>query len=108
MGLTQEAMGHLAEAVGTQENHLTLANKENHLSSRVQALSSLGRLHFHLGQIDASVSYLEQALAATEGTEQRADEAVIRYRYVCINDVKSEKLPNKYSLVYIVCFFLLL
>ena len=80
LGLTQEAMGHLAEAVGTQENHLTLANKHNHLSSRVQALSSLGRLHFHLGQIDASVSYLEQALAATEGTEQRADEAVIRYR----------------------------
>ena len=106
MGLTQEAMGHLAEAVGTQENHLTLANKENHLSSRVQALSSLGRLHFHLGQIDASVSYLEQALAATEGTEQRSDEAVIRYRCVCINDVKSEKLPNKYS--YIMCVFFLL
>ena len=56
MALTQEAMGRLVESVGTQENHLTLANKHNHLSSRIQALASLGRLHFNLGQIDAAVS----------------------------------------------------
>ena len=73
-------MGSLVEAIGTQENHLTLANKHNQLSSRIQALSSLGRLHFNLGQVDASVSYLEQALAATEGTDERQDEAIIRYR----------------------------
>ena len=75
-------MGSLADAIGTQENHLTLANKHNQLSSRIQALSSLGRLHFNLGQVDASVSYLEQALAATEGTDEREDEAIIRYRLV--------------------------
>ena len=80
MALTQEAMGRLAESVGTQENHLTLANKHNHLSSRIQALASLGRLHFNLGQIDAAVSWLQQALAATEGTDEREDEAIIRYR----------------------------
>jgi hypothetical protein len=80
--LTQEATGSLADAIGTQENHLTLANKHNQLSSRIQALSSLGRLHFNLGQVDASVSYLEQALAATEGTDEREDEAIIRYRLV--------------------------
>ena len=68
--------------IGTQENHLTLANKHNQLSSRIQALASLGRLHFNLGQVDASVSYLEQALAATEGTDEREDEAIIRYRLV--------------------------
>ena len=75
-------MGSLADAIGTQENHLTLANKHNQLSSRIQALASLGRLHFNLGQVDASVSYLEQALAATEGTDEREDEAIIRYRLV--------------------------
>ena len=80
IALTEEAMGNIVEAVGAQENHLSLANKQNHLSSRVQALASLGRLHFNLGQVDASVSYLEQALAATEGTDERQDEAIIRYR----------------------------
>ncbi len=80
IGWTQEAMGNFTEAIGTQENHLTLANKANHLTSRITSLASLGRLHFNLGQIDASVSYLEQALAATEGTDERQDEAIIRYR----------------------------
>ena len=81
MGLTQEAKGNLAEAVATHENHLSLASKNNNLAAKVQALSSLGRLHHNLGQIDAAVSYLEQALAATEGcSERKEDEAIIRHR----------------------------
>jgi CHAT domain-containing protein len=73
-------MGNLAEAVGTQENHLSFANTNNNLAAKIQSLSSLGRLHFNLGQVDASVSYLQQALADTEGTDMREDEAIIRHR----------------------------
>ena len=67
IGLTLEAMGDPQGAVASYEGGLAVAGAQEDAEGKVRALAALGKIHHAaLAQMDAAISFLQQALSEIE------------------------------------------
>ena len=93
LGSTLEAMGDHHGAVGHHEAALGVAGANDDLEGKVRALSALGKIHHAaLAQMDAAISFLQQAVAEIETTNPPLGK--IRYFLTTFAVSSTTEFPN--------------
>ena len=78
IGLTLEAMGDPQGAVASYEGGLAVAGAQEDAEGKVRALAALGKIHHAaLAQMDAAISFLQQALSEIEMVTSSATSGTI-------------------------------